>query len=1089
MRLNGRMARRVFAGLMAAAVCGQAADAPDTLDRIYLGSRPSVSADGSQFVFEWCDSIWLAPTAGGTATPLQNGSAKDVWPVLAPDGRRVAFQSDRDGGWKIFEVNLDDGRTRQLSFHSEGARPYGWTADGQALLAVVVRDHDGGRALERAALLPAAARGPEQVLFDNPANEPCLAPDGQRLLFTIEGGDLYRARATGSQSAQIWLYDRRDQRFTCLVKRATESRTPLWTPDGKGFYYVSGEGGCMNVRHRDLASGDERPITRYAEDAVIHPALSRDGRTLVFRRLFDFYRMDPTRPEQPAARIVLRPGAATLRPASRRRYYNACWNNDEPGCVAFCDDGMQIAFTTGGDLWVMDTVLREPKRVHGATRTHERDCVFTPDGGALYYLSDQGDGVALWRAERADASACWWENSAFRKTVLTHDEKHRRLLRISPDGTRLSWVEPCGNLVVADTNGVAVTRCRQASNVDAYAWSPDSRWLVASLADDYSNTDVWLLAADGKGKDCNLSRHFSWDGHPCWSPDGKLVAFVGQRPDDQTDLFYVWLSRADEERNTFDKEREAARTAAGKGGDAKKKADGEKKAAGGTAPVAIDFDDLHTRVRRITLKGVTPAHPFFSHDSRTLAFEATVNGVAGTYKVVLPDKLTPELLTRRRGRALQWLAKDNRLLWLSDNLPAHFDKTFAFSAYQETDLRDYQELGFLTAWAKLRDWYYDAGYHGADWPRMRAKYRDAARGAPSHSVFLRVMALLHGELNSSHLGFSASEGSKKEWEKTAGFQSWSVVTAHLGLRFDPSAPGPGWLIRDVVPDSPADQIALKLAPGDRVLAVDGRPVAPDTDPAEVLNGPETRNIELTVRSGDQTPRQITLPAATYGAIREKLKTAAFEAVRARVRAASGGRLGYLNIQRMRWDDYYRFEQEIFAEGFDKEGLIIDVRDNSGGFVADRILGVLCGSVHSIAVARGAAPAYLSGYWGRPVWDKPIVVLCNQNTVSNGEIFTHAIKTLKRGKIVGVPTCGGVIATSDVALLDLGTLRLPHRGWFLPDGTDMELNGTQPDVLVWNEPGDGAAGRDRQLEAALDVLKQEVEHDKRNRQPAKLRYAR
>jgi len=1066
---------------------GFAADAaPDALDRIYLGSRPTVSPDGGQFVFEWCDGLWAASTQGGVARALQTSSGKDVWPVYSPDGKRVAFQSDRDGGWKLFELTLASSAVRQLSFHSEGARPYGWTADGRAVVASVVRDSDGMGSAERIALIPAAARGAETILFDTYGSEPSLSPDGTKLLFTREGDDLYRKRAHGAKASQIWLYDLRAKTFSCLVRRETESRTPLWTPDGKGFYYVSGEGGTLNLWHRELESGHEWQLTFFKGDSVIHPALSQDGKTLVFRHLFDFYRMDPTRANDEPQKIVLQCDTPNPRPVSRRRYYNTCWNNDEQGDVSFCDNGMQIAFTTGGDLWVMDTVLHDPKLVHGDTLTQERECVFAPDGQALYYLSDRGDGTELWKAERGDPAKYWWENTSFVKKALVRDTVTRRGLSISPNGAKLAWVEPCGTIVLADTNGVVTARCRRSTGVDSYDWSPDGKWLVASLADDFSNFDVWILPTEGSSAPYNLSRHFSWDGQPRWSPDGKIIAFVGQRPGDVTSLFYVWLNRADEERNTYDKETEAAREAMRKERDEKKE---EKPAPADKGASGLDFEDLCLRVRRVDVSGAVPSMPFFSHDSRTLAFEATINGVHGTYKIVLPDKLNVELLTHRTGRAINWLAKDNRLLWVSDGLPAHFDKTFPFSIYQETQIADYQELGFLTAWGKLRDYYYDAGFHGADWVALKEKYRLAARNAPSHSVFMRVMTLLLGELNSSHLGFNPSDNSRKEWDKATSFQSWQVVTSHLGLHFDPAYAGNGWKIRSVVQDSPADQVALKLAPGDLVLAVDGTPVSPATDPAQVLNGPENRKIALTVQSGTNAPRAVVIQATTYAAIREKQKEADLDAVRKRVHQATDGKLGYLNIQRMNWADYFRFEQDVFAEGYDKEGLIIDVRDNTGGFVADRILGVLCGNVHSIAVARDAAPAYLSGYWGHPVWDKPIVVLCNQNTGSNGEIFTHAIKTLKRGKVVGTPTSGGVIATSDIALLDLGTLRLPHRGWFLPDGTDMELHGTQPDEVVWNDPAELVAGVDRQLDTAIQVLKTEVEAAKKAQTPVRLNYAR
>jgi tricorn protease len=253
------------------------------------------------------------------------------------------------------------------------------------------------------------------------------------------------------------------------------------------------------------------------------------------------------------------------------------------------------------------------------------------------------------------------------------------------------------------------------------------------------------------------------------------------------------------------------------------------------------------------------------------------------------------------------------------------------------------------------------------------------------------------------------------------------------------------------------------------------------DPTLLLNGPKPGKFILEVRSGE-TVRKVYLEAITYGTARDLVQKAMYDGRRNYVHRRSGGAFGYINIAQMNNDEYNRFEREIFAEGFDKDGMVIDVRDNVGGFTADKVLNILGVQRHSWSVARYGKPAYLAGYWGRPVFDKPIVVLCNQNTVSNGEIFSHAIKQLGRGKLVGVQTNGGVIATRDGPLLDLGNLRQAHYGWYTLDGTDMELHGAIPDVVVYNTPADTAAGRDPQLDAAIDTLMEEVEKAQQNAKP-------
>ena len=181
--------------------------------------------------------------------------------------------------------------------------------------------------------------------------------------------------------------------------------------------------------------------------------------------------------------------------------------------------------------------------------------------------------------------------------------------------------------------------------------------------------------------------------------------------------------------------------------------------------------------------------------------------------------------------------------------------------------------------------------------------------------------------------------------------------------------------------------------------------------------------------------------------------------------------------------FSKFEEQLYAVGAGKDGLVIDVRENGGGNTADHLLTALMQPVHAITVPRGGEPGYPHDRKIYATWNKPIVVLCNQNSFSNAEIFSHAIKTLKRGQLVGVATAGGVISTGAQRIMDVGMIRVPFRGWFvLGSGEDMELNGAVPDHILWPKPGQMPHGEDVQLMKAIDVLQADVRAWKQKPRP-------
>jgi tricorn protease len=1070
-------------------------------EAIRLASDPALSPDGSTLAFVWRGDIWTVTVTGGAARQLTQSPARDRDPRFSPDGKEIAFTSDRDAGWQVYVMPVQGGTPEQITFHTSGHSLQGWFPDGGSLLVEASRDHFWGRA-GRFFRIRRHERAAEQLLFDAYGSNGSLSSDGKRLLFTREGISWWRKGYYGSSASQIWMYDFETGDFTKILDHERGCRWPLWKSDGSGFYYVGAKSGSFNLWEYNLGSGAGQQLTHFEDDSVVFPCISRDGSTIVFRHLFDLYRYHPTANAVPErmgkiphtpGRIEIWNAGDTITPRVERR------TSERANQVTFSEDGLEVAFIAGGDLWVMDTELKEPRQIT-TTVEEERDPVFSPKGDFILFVSDQDGQTDIWKAKRADEEKYWWQNEEFKLERVTQDGEVESRLRFSPEGSRVAFVKGAGDLWTMDLEGKDAKKVLSSWNAPDYDWSPDGKWLAYTISDNDYNRDIWVIPADGSAEPFNLSRHPDNEYDPVWSPDGKLIAFTGRRVDTEVDMYFVWLRKEDDEKSKRERTMEKAlekmkkvrkekkekkaeeEPAAGEKQEEEKPTEDEKEEKKEPPEVIIDFEDIHERIRRVSIPNTSERGLFWSHDSKKLAFTATVDGKRGTYTIEIPDELKPKLLSTKTGSQARWIKQDNQIVWLSDGVPGSLSakgeaKEYKFKADQEVDMEARNAAAFDLAWRTMRDHYYDERLGNRNWDAIRRKYVEMATKAVDGDTFATVVNLMLGELNGSHLGFYAigTDRSSKD--------QWSITTVHLGVRFEPDYKGPGLKVKDVLPKGPAEHVKSRIEPGEVIMSINGVTVDPAMDLTTVLNGRLDQDIHLSVRNGEGEDREVTLRPISYGAARSVLYEKWIRDNRSMVEEASEGTLGYLHVRGMNWPSFLKFERELYSAGVGRDGLVIDVRNNGGGFTTDHLLTVLTQPEHAITVGRGGGPGYPQDRSVYATWKKPIVVLCNQNSFSNAEIFSHAIKTLKRGQLVGVPTAGGVISTGGRQIMDVGYIRIPGRGWFvLTDGEDMELNGAVPDHILWPEPGEMPRGKDVQLEKAIEVLLADVKKWKERPMP-------
>ncbi|MBU1099585.1 MAG: PDZ domain-containing protein [Bacteroidetes bacterium] len=1034
---------------------------------------PALNGDGTELAFSFQGDIWSVPVTGGEAIRLTIHEGYDGYPVWSPDGQSIAFSSNRFGNFDIFTIPQSGGFPNRLTYRSSNDMVTDWAINGSLFFDT---NREFVQVEWNGEINTIGEMGGTPVRYlDAVGDESVLSPDGKLLAFVRGPCRLSREDYHGSANRDLWTYNTETKSYNQITSYDGQDFSPRWTDSGTLFFISSKSGGYnvwkLSVDEKGEALGEPVQITKY-DGGVRYFDVSNDGSKLVVEKDSDvlFVNTD-TGMDSPINIIV----AADYRfdPTERKTF------SKDISEYAVSPNGKYSAFVIRGELFVSENDKEKSKTVNLSNSPYRDQMAQWLSDTTIVFVSDREGQFDLYMVKSADPKETNLFKSLKHKIVrITTNEAEETWPIISPDKKKVAYEIGIGKLVVSDisADGSLSNEKIMLDGWDApgnVCWSPDSKWLAYSLEDLNFNEEIYIQGVDGNSKPVNVSYHPRGDMMPVWSADGSKLAFLSERNNSTADIWFVWLNKKDWQKTKQDWDESDDKEEPKKD----KKKDGDEKKEPSVEPIVIDFDNIHERLSQVTSLSGDEGAFNISKDGKTFYFAAKSNtDKKDDLYSVKWDGTEIKSLTSG-GKNPSQLKFDNEyknLFMLTDGTLNKFDvgasklEGLPVAAKMIIDYKKEKEQIFDEAWRYLRDGFYDKNFHGNDWSVLKAKYRDLAINASTNRDFRDMFNYLLGEINSSHMGMYGDDRADTQKE----------TTGLLGVELIPNAKGVE-VVR-VIPDTPADREDSKLFVGDIIFAVNGSEIKQNDNFYSHFVDASNEKTLLEIKGKDGKVREVVIRPAR--SINNNLYNEWVKENRKLVDKYSNGKLGYLHIEEMGWESFERFEREIAAVAEGKDGIVIDVRYNGGGWTTDYLMTVLNTKQHAYTIPRGAAEDIgkehkkFSEYYPYAPrlpyypWMKPSVALCNESSYSNAEIFSHAYKTLGIGTLVGVPTFGAVISTGGTVLMDGTRVRLPFRAWYVKaTGEDMEKVAATPQEIVYNAPDSKSKGKDEQLKKAVEVL--------------------
>ncbi|HEY8312886.1 MAG TPA: S41 family peptidase [Candidatus Baltobacteraceae bacterium] len=1028
--------------------------------------EPGISPNGRDIAFVSGGNVWTVNANGGAARLLIADDSTKERPLYSPDGSKLAFISQKTGNGDIYVLTLATGAVARITYNDNYDQLDGWSRDGFIYFSSPNGNVQGERDEYR---VRATGGTPLPIVSETYVGEfyGAPSPDGQSIAFDARGFSVnqwWRVGHSHLDESEIWIKHGTGNHPT--YERVTDGGAkevwPMWAPGGRSLYYMSDRSGAQNIWERPLGGGSAREVTHFTGGRVVWPSIASDGRTIVFERDFGIWKVDSRTGRASRVPIVLQ--GAISEPGVK---HVAMTNHYTDYRIS--PDGKKLAFIVHGRLFAVATPGGSAFEVTHANE-YARELTWAPDSNAVAFASGSGHEDRLYTYDFVHDSRRELTTAPADVRYLTYDPAAKA------GDERLAYEQSGAQLRILD---VATKHVRTLASGNlpltpgepdrALVWSPDGRWIAYFDTDSRSFTNVRVVDVEtGRAQPISFLSN-AYANTVSWSPDGKYILFdSGQRTEPQQ------LARVDlvPYTPTFAEDRfhklftpngsDAAPAPAASRAPASSRKHEEVR----PSPVRVAFDGIHDRLDYLPT-GLDVNSQVISPDGKSVLLTAVAAGQQNLYLYSLnrdskrPD-VPRQITSNAGGKAYaQWAPDGKAVYYLDDDGAIQSVSLQNFRAAQVPIAAEFDEdwnrdkvEDFTEAWSAIRDFYADPHTNGVNWAAVHAKYAAQFEGAQNPDEMRRLLQLMIGELDSSHTGVYAPPGGNQR------------TTGHLGLSFDRVAYERDGILRvtEVVARSPV-ATAGGVRVGDDLLAVDGVRVDGRTNLDQLLDNTTGKKVTLTIRSAGRT-HVVPVKPVNYSSISNLRYRAWVAANRDYVDRASGGRLGYVHIPDMEPASLAQFYKDLDTIEFSKQGVVIDIRSNEGGFVNAYALDVLSRRPYLLFTSRNSPTSPAREVLGQRALEKPTVLMVNEETLSDGEDFTQGYEAMHLGTVVGEPTAGWIIYTSAIQLIDGTIFRLPSTRVTTLSGQPMELHPRPVDIHVQRAIG---TDRDAQLQTAVRTL--------------------